>query len=805
MRRLTPFILTLLFLGAAVSAPCHAQGLFWPSPGHGVNGLGKFTWGGCATVWDADGAGPNPPLLVVAVTSGGIRAWDGSKFISFGGFPGGQVKSFAVFNGQLYVGGTFHAIGSDTVKNVGRWDGSHWQTLGTGMTGAGNPSNPQGTVNSMVVHEGKLCLGGSFVPASTGTWTSFATWDGATLVAGPNRNAPITQLAEIGGLLYCSTAANSAAVWRLYTNGWGLIGSVADNDVLCLTSFNSDLICGGIFKSFSGTGAILGVARFNGTQWVPMGSGIGPPGSEVHSLMAYNGSLYAAGTFSTAGGVSVKNVARWDGSAWYAAGDGLSRTTNPHVDALVEYDNALDAIGSFDYSSTSPDTGIARWDGTRWLPFIAGINGPVTALLTSGFNAYVGGQFQFDWGPDAIRHVFWSGGSDVNELGSGTLNGAGGEVKAIALHTFDPLFGAEVVAGGAFGEAGGASSTQDIAGYTPVSGWQSIGGGLNNTVNAIANFGGTVYAAGSFTGSGGTTLHGVAKLVGGTWTDLGVGQFLPIHALTISGGNLIIGGLRGGKPFLPPADGVSAWDGVNYAQLGMADGPVNALALYNGDIVAAGAFTSMDGVATPAGVARRNATTGVWTAMGGGFALGVPYALAIYNGALYLGGTTMLSPTVDYGRLQVWNGASWVAPFGGLDGPVYALAATNDYLEIGGDFQGTDLGVVSPYWIRYINPGVAVEPKATASLRLGESRPNPSRGAARIEFSLESAGPADLQILDVAGRRVRGLVNGWLAAGPHEATWNGVTDDGRAVAPGVYFERLDSEGQSLVRRLVWMR
>ena len=44
-----------------------------------------------------------------------------------------------------------------------------------------------------------------------------------------------------------------------------------------------------------------------------------------------SGTLYAGGYFTTAGGVSVKYIAKWDGSSWSALGSGM----NNHVFALA--------------------------------------------------------------------------------------------------------------------------------------------------------------------------------------------------------------------------------------------------------------------------------------------------------------------------------------------------------------------------------------------------------------------------------------------------------------------------------------
>ncbi len=64
------------------------------------------------------------------------------------------------------------------------------------------------------------------------------------------------------------------------------------------------------------------IARFDGTNWFQLVTGIGPVGSTVQTYTVASNNLYAGGTFSTAGGVSVANIARWDGTNWYALGSG---------------------------------------------------------------------------------------------------------------------------------------------------------------------------------------------------------------------------------------------------------------------------------------------------------------------------------------------------------------------------------------------------------------------------------------------------------------------------------------------------
>jgi hypothetical protein len=75
---------------------------------------------------------------------------------------------------------------------------------------------------------------------------------------------------------------------------------------------------------------------------------------------------------------------------------------------------------------------------------------------------------------------------------------------------------------------------------------------------------------------------------------------------------------------------------------------------------------------------------------------------------------------------------------------------------------------------------------AAAGLALLGCHPNPFNPRTVVVFSLREAGPVNLAVYDLAGRRVRELAAGTYAAGRHEVVWDGCDDRGRAVSAGVY-------------------
>jgi flagellar hook assembly protein FlgD len=83
--------------------------------------------------------------------------------------------------------------------------------------------------------------------------------------------------------------------------------------------------------------------------------------------------------------------------------------------------------------------------------------------------------------------------------------------------------------------------------------------------------------------------------------------------------------------------------------------------------------------------------------------------------------------------------------------------------------------------------------------------PNPFRSRTTIRFELEAPGPVRIDIFDLAGRRVRTLERLQLPAGTGEVVWNGRSDGGDRVAPGIYFFRRSGSGSSEGGRVVVLR
>jgi len=90
----------------------------------------------------------------------------------------------------------------------------------------------------------------------------------------------------------------------------------------------------------------------------------------------------------------------------------------------------------------------------------------------------------------------------------------------------------------------------------------------------------------------------------------------------------------------------------------------------------------------------------------------------------------------------------------------------------------------------------AVDQATTTSIAMVDfagAWPNPTASRTSFAFSLPAAAKVELTVYDVRGRRVRTLVDRWLDAGEHQATWDGRDRHGRAAAAGSYLLRLRSE------------
>jgi len=73
-----------------------------------------------------------------------------------------------------------------------------------------------------------------------------------------------------------------------------------------------------------------------------------------------------------------------------------------------------------------------------------------------------------------------------------------------------------------------------------------------------------------------------------------------------------------------------------------------------------------------------------------------------------------------------------------------------------------------------------------------EAVPNPFNPRLTVRFSLPAAGAARMEVLDLQGRIVRVLFDEYRSAGSDQVMWNGLDDQGRAAASGVYLVRLVS-------------
>ncbi len=105
-------------------------------------------------------------------------------------------------------------------------------------------------------------------------------------------------------------------------------------------------------------------------------------------------------------------------------------------------------------------------------------------------------------------------------------------------------------------------------------------------------------------------------------------------------------------------------------------------------------------------------------------------------------------------------------------------------------------------------PVVSVGPVTpTINTALHDNFPNPFNPTTTIRFDLRHRTRVQIDVFDVAGRKIRELTNQVYATGTnHVVSWNGQNGNGQAVSSGIYFYRMvTGDGFHMTRKMVLLK
>ena len=88
---------------------------------------------------------------------------------------------------------------------------------------------------------------------------------------------------------------------------------------------------------------------------------------------------------------------------------------------------------------------------------------------------------------------------------------------------------------------------------------------------------------------------------------------------------------------------------------------------------------------------------------------------------------------------------------------------------------------------------------------LYQNYPNPFNPTTTIKYSIAQAASVQLVVYNVAGQRIRSLVNETKPAGTYTEIWDGKNDGGRSVATGIYFYRFMAGRYSEVKKMILLK
>jgi hypothetical protein len=83
--------------------------------------------------------------------------------------------------------------------------------------------------------------------------------------------------------------------------------------------------------------------------------------------------------------------------------------------------------------------------------------------------------------------------------------------------------------------------------------------------------------------------------------------------------------------------------------------------------------------------------------------------------------------------------------------------------------------------------------------------PNPFNPETKIAFNLPESGRVILEIYNIKGQKIKTLLDCYMSPGSSEIIWNGRDDFDKTVGSGVYFYKLQTSSQTIIKKMLLLK
>jgi hypothetical protein len=326
--------------------------------------------------------------------------------------------------------------------------------------------------------------------------------------------------------------ADRIAAWN--GTAWSAVGNansqIANNAVLAIAYAGGRIFAGGSFTDAGGKANADYLAVWDGQAWAPFCTSVtGAPSFDgnVRALQVVGQTLYVGGEFHDGAGIADADyLVACDLNTGAASSTLLPGKffSGPVLALTADSNGVLYAGGRFlnlAGPAGAPDDpaadNVAYLANGSWHAMGSGggncgcaLDGFVRSLAAIGTDVYVGTDVLDVAGIAQADHVARWNGSEWSAVGAGAA-GAGGWFPASAFIYALASDGTKLYATGAFTDAGGDPTADNVAVFDDAGGWRPVGsngsgdGPWSGEGHALAVSEPNLYAGGSFTSAGGDT------------------------------------------------------------------------------------------------------------------------------------------------------------------------------------------------------------------------------------------------------------------------------------------------------------